>query len=204
MPTIERGEHVSILGETGSGKTFWARDYLSRERRVLVVDTEEGFDFSPKEWPPVSLKWLEHTDVLKNESRNFHLAFRPRDNIEVEDVEALCALLLKRGQNLIAYFDEVTDYSSANFCGPWLKKMFRKSRKRRITTMASTQRPSGFNHWFSENSQHVVLFYINEYDTTNTPVGRLAADYRDQVPYHSFKYVYVNPAGEISVRGGKK
>jgi KaiC/GvpD/RAD55 family RecA-like ATPase len=130
MPTIERGQHVSVLGETGTGKTYWAQHYLAKERRVIVVDTEEGYDFKEKEWRPVTLSQLDHSGVLQHEDRAFHFAFRPRDGEEEADVESLCQLVLKKGRNLIVYFDEITDYSDANRCGPWLKKMFRKARKR--------------------------------------------------------------------------
>lgn len=197
---IELGQHALLLGETGAGKTYWARDYLRKCRRVLVVDTKDGLDFPPKEWPVVSLDGLKRSGVLTQEDRAFHWAFRPTPTNEEADVEALCYLLLKKARNMIVYFDEITDYSDANRCGPWLKQMFRKSRGRGISNMASSQRPAGLNHWFSENCQYKVLFYFGRYDGENTAIGRIMNEHREAVPYGSHKYLVVAPGDQVTVR----
>jgi hypothetical protein len=201
---VELGQHTSVLGETGAGKTYWSRDTLEKARRVLVVDTEEGFDFSPKDWEVVTLDQLKRSSALGDASKPFHWAFRPRPGMEEEDVDALCVLLIKRARSMWVYFDEVTDYSDASTCPPALKLLFRKGRKRRISVMASTQRPAGFNHWFSENSQHKILFYFGRYDGDNTSIGRFMNEHRDEVPYGSYKYIYVAPGDVVSIHGGKE
>jgi DNA helicase HerA-like ATPase len=203
MTAWQLGQHWAVFGVTGAGKTYWTlHTVLERSRRVLVVDTKYGDDFKPDQWPPVTLDWLQQSKVLRDTSKAFHLAFRPRFDSKEADVEALSRLLMREGRAMIVDFDEITDYSSASKVGPCLKELFRKSRSHQLTIIASTQRPAGFNHWFQDNCVHKVYFALGDYDEEFARIPKRVLDKLPEVPYGSYRYIYQSPSKEITVGGG--
>ena len=59
---IGRGEHVFIAGDTGSGKTFLASEYLRPYNNVVVLDTKGMFD----NWDTMEEKELTVVERLQD------------------------------------------------------------------------------------------------------------------------------------------
>ena len=160
------GEHIGFLGSTGSGKTHRYRSTVEPVfPREIVVDTEydlrerSSFDFD-------DLPEVKGTGVAVGKAidwagdKAFRWRWHPDPNDIAGSVEILCQHLLMKGRDMVVYFDEISDYSSALVAGNWLKQMPRKGRKRRITVAWGTQRAAGVNHWFLSNSDHLFVTYL--------------------------------------------
>ena len=101
------------------------------------------------------------------------------------------------GYDLQIYIDELTDFSTATSMKPWLKSLFRKARKRKISIYWGSQRPAGVNKWAWDNSQHKLLFYIREYDRkVLDKYYKGISDQLAQVEWGSYQSIYLDPAGQ--------
>ena len=191
---IETGQHVSIVGTTGSGKTYFAKNaLLPLYSRIIVVDTED-YDFA--DFPAVSSK--KALRLAKSDYR-FHVRVRfpPKADDTLDD---LCNGLLEVGHDLAVYFDEVTDFSTPAVIPDSLRGLIRKARKRGITVIVATQRPQFLNKAFLANSQHRIYFYVSDYDRAAIRdyapwMTERAAD----IPYGSYRSIYQAPDGTLTV-----
>ena len=124
---VNKGEHLAVLGTTGSGKTFAVRNtYLPPWQRIIVVDTEE-YDF--QDFPKVTVK-----QAINLGKSDYAFAVRVVLSADREAdeplVKELCTGLLKKGHDLVVYWDEVTDLADATQIPPPLRQLIRKARKR--------------------------------------------------------------------------
>jgi len=198
---INLGEHVSIVGITGSGKTFFSREgLLPSFSRVLVMDSED-FDFD--DYPAVNDYGLK--SLLKG-NKGWHV----RKLLDTpEDADRLSGMVLKYGHDMAVYWDEITDFSTPSTIPPNLLKLIRKARKRNITVIVATQRPQLLNKSFLANSAHRIYFAISDYDVRHIKdYAPFLADRLNEIPWGSYRSLYQAPSGELTllepVRGGEK
>lgn len=189
---IDEGQHLMVMGVTGSGKTYWVQhELLPSYPRVLVVDTED-YDFA--NMPRVSTK---RAVQLATGDRPFgaRVVVNP-----FADLSQLWEGLVKRGHDLLIYIDEVTDFGRPGRLEEGIITLARKARKRRITLVAATQRPQLLDKTLLANAHHRVYFYLSDYDTAAVrdycPVlqERMA-----EIPYGSYRYLYQTPDGVITL-----
>jgi len=191
---INLGEHITVTGITGTGKTYFTRNaILPIFQRVLVIDTEE-YDF--EDFPIVKQSAI--AGLVKTDYRfAVRTVMSPED---VEDIEDICTTLLKYGHDMAVYFDEITDFSDAHKIPKMLKALIRKARKRKITVIVGTQRPQMLNLDFLANSLHNIYFFMSERDAD------YIANYEPRIfenlyliPYHSYRSVYIGPDRSLMI-----
>jgi hypothetical protein len=193
---IETGQHVCVIGTTGTGKTFFVRNALLPSfDRIIVVDTED-YDFT--DFPRVSIA----TAVKLAKSRyRFAVTVEPKG---AEELDALCYGLLDidTPDTLCVDWDEVTDFSTAQIIPESMSALIRKSRKRGVTMVMCTQRPQLLNKNFLANSAHRVYFYISDYDTRHVrDYAPFLAERLPTIPYGSCYSLYQAPDGTVSMLG---
>lgn len=159
MGAIGNDQHVFIAGTTGSGKTFLAQFYLSRnEKPVYVLDSKGTF-----EWPSVPEKdRIIITDLadIQEAARNYkRVIYRPkREQLEPEFYNAFFewAYFLR---NCTVYVDEAAQICpSANPAGmpEFYKGILTRGRELNVNIWSATQRPANIpvivyaeaSHWF--------------------------------------------------------
>ena len=91
---INLGEHITVTGITGTGKTYFTRNaILPIFQRVFVIDTEE-YDF--EDFPVVKQSAI--AGLVKTDYRfAVRTVMSPED---VEDIEDVSATLLKYGRRV--------------------------------------------------------------------------------------------------------
>lgn len=202
---INAGEHVGLIGTTGSGKTYYFRHELEPHlQHLVVIDTEERQFLDLNEIRGDPAHWVRK--LPKN--KPYRLRWTPTPSLEKEDMEKFAYEVTKYGQDMQIYIDELTDFSTAQVIGPWLRTLYRKARKRRISIYWASQRPAGVNKWGWDNSAHKFLFYVMEYDrAVLDKYYHGISNELARIPWKSYQAIYIEPSGAtrlIKKAGGEK
>lgn len=191
--TIEAGRHWLVVGQTGAGKTFWAKNWwLPRFRRQIVVDTEE-MEFPDDVWKPVS---IDHAGRLAKSDR----PFRVRVAMDVGEsgrtqYSHLSDVLLKGGKDCVVWVDEYADFMQNSVTTEQGLALTRKARKRGITLAFATQRPQVIDKTAYTQCQHHVWFGMDpadiDYWHTRAPYLIPLAP---KIPIGSHRWIYHHAA----------
>lgn len=197
MIYVGNGEHLGMIGTTGSGKTyFFKKQFMPNLNRLIVVDTEER-QFN--DLPVIKGDPMKFIRKLPND-RYFRFRWIPNPSTQPDDMETLSEASIEYGNNFAIYIDELTDFSSANVMGPWLKSLFRKARKRGINIFWASQRPAGVNKWAFDNSHHKMFFYIGEYDrAVLEKYFKGISEQLSRIEWGSYRSIYVDPSGSTTL-----
>ncbi len=193
------GEHLVVLGATGSGKTYWCLETLiPLWNRVIVVDTEE-YDYN--NLPAVSVGKAVALAGSKDKAFRVRVVFAgdksPEDEIKLTN---LCQGLLTKGHDCLIVFDEATDFSDAQSIPFALRSLVRKARKRKITVGLCTQRPAMISKDAYTQSVHRIVFFLPDYDRRAVkPYAPWIDERMTEIPYGSHRYLYQAPNGEVIV-----
>ena len=197
---ITLGEHVLIVGSTGSGKTYFWKHGLSRSfSRSLVVDTK-GIDFD--DLPPIRRKDPYHVaKAIPHDTRKaFRWRWTPTRTQDVAEMEELSRGLLDRVASLGLYVDEVTDFQSAQYIAPQFRALVQKGRAQAISVIAGTQRPPGVSRWIADNTTHRFFFFIHPQDRhTLEKYWHGISEHLARIRWGSHDYVYVGPDGSMGL-----
>jgi DNA helicase HerA-like ATPase len=187
---LSLGEHGTIVGTTGSGKTEWAKSLLLPSTgRGIIIDTEDGYDFSPSRFRTVS---LETSVRLGRSSRPFMVRV-DMDRFDPRAEDYFTQLL--NVHDTVIYVDEANDFSDGHEHVSAYLNLLRKSRKRRVSVWSSTQRPALVHKTIFTQSVHKVYFAVDSYDSESW-LRRYAPHIYDMlpsIPYGSYRWIYSGP-----------
>lgn len=195
--TWQQGEHVTILGHTGSGKTTMAyeilpiRDYVlilaSKPKDRLITESKDrGYHFA-KEWPidfhlyPRNVLWpkIARVEDLRTQQAVF----------------GRCLHDVYSGGGWTLYMDEVRYLSETLRLRKLLELLWLQGRSNDISLVATSQRPAWIPLEAYQSASH--LFMFRESDMRNLQrlreIGgvdrdRLAYDLQ-RIPKHDCIYV---------------
>lgn len=198
--SIEAGHHWLVIGETGSGKTFWAMNwFLPHFSRQIVLDTEE-MEFDDKIWNPVSIPTAVR---LASRDRPFRVRV-PMDVGETgqEQYGQLSDGILEKGKNVVIWVDEYPDFTLNSRQTPEGLRLTRKARKRGVTLAFATQRPQSIDKDAYTQTRHHVWFGMDpgdvDYWHTRAPY---LVPLMPSIPIGSFQWIYHHsrdaPEGQV-------
>lgn len=189
------GQHITTLGNVGSGKTYFNRNgLLPLYDRIIVVDSE------PDDYPDFPKVPVKKAVKLSASKYRFavHVPTRGSREFDEETIEALSMGLLSKGRETVLLLEEATDYSDASYIPPYLRSLMRRARHRKITVIVSTQRPAMLSKDYYALSVHHFFFYLSDYDVMAVkPYAPFLAERMHQIPYESYRCLYQAPSGEI-------
>lgn len=182
------GEHVAIMGTTGSGKSVLARHLLSTLKRAVIIDPK--FEWKAEGW--------KRKLALPRFEKEFNLIWRPPQISKAVDMR-LADLLdraLKKGK-LTIYVDELqslTDFFPQ--ATRVLTEIIRTGRSRQVAVWNAMQRPAWVPRWFLSESRHKFVFTLLD-KADRKRAGDLIGDAADvQLPF--FDFLYMTPGFDIA------
>lgn len=203
-----QGEHISIIGPTGCGKTTLALDLLDIRGYVVAFGTkprDETFDVLRREnWRRIE-DWTprpdEHRVLLWPKFRE------PKDMATQRKVfqDAFVRIFTEGGW--CVYVDEARYFTDTLKLAPYLKLFWQQGRSLDLSVVAGTQRPAYMPLEMYDQATHLFVFRDN--DRINlTRIGGLigsgreiAADFARQVgTLQEHEFMYINTRRHQIVR----
>lgn len=159
----EQGQHVMMVGTTGSGKTTVAKQFLKLREHVVVFGVKSRDDTLDElirkgYWRTGSWQGdVSDHIVLWPEVKGARHAIKQREIFE----DAMDAIYRSGGWCL--YLDEVSYLADTLSMNTQLKFMLNQGRSCGISIVAATQRPAWIPVAFYDQSTHLFLWKDNDH-----------------------------------------
>ncbi len=193
---LKPGQHITTMGNVGSGKSFFNRNaLLPTSSRAVILDSEQ--DDYP-DFPDVSV----HAALkLASGNSGFFVRVPTRGAIQFDEpsVEELCAGIIEKGHDMTVLLEEATDYSDASYIPPYLHALMRRARHKKVNVIISTQRPARLSKDYYSLSLHHFFFSLSDFDVERTDYAKFLSEYQELTPYGSFKCIYQAPDRSITI-----
>jgi len=155
---IERKVNL-IVGKRGSGKSYLVNRLVRDIPRMLIYDTQGeytcGVCFDHGDYEHMLSFWMANCD------KRFRLIYRPRDAMDVDEFDGICALVYALG-DMAFVCEEVHTYCQTNKVTPHFKAILSRGRHKNIEVYGVTQRPFGIDRYLSSQAKRAYLFATNE------------------------------------------
>lgn len=181
---VEPGQRATIVGSTGSGKSFFAIRLLHAQRgtRRLVIDTKGS---SSLELPGVRVIGPDIKELDQMGEKRFQdtiFVFRPdpfASEVELEKLVDDIGKFVYFNGNMTLYADELMHYSTARSYPASLKALATRGRERLAGLWGGSQRPIDIPPFLLSEASHFFIFQLRlnrdrqrisevaEYDLTN-------------------------------------
>lgn len=195
----EQGQHLSIIGQTGTGKSYLASALLTTRRYVVIFQTAPD----PATKYQVDLRTKHAKDL--NKAGYDRILLRPDYDNRAEEFRDALRMCDKAG-GWTVYLDELLHMDRlVYFTQDGLRrvkhsvredyeKLLTEGRKKHISVAAGMQRPVQVSRFMLGESRHVLSFGLEgrdakEFrDATNQTAWQVVQDL--DVEHHEFVWVY--------------
>lgn len=178
---IKRGDRVTIVGRTGSGKSVLARTLLGSFSRAVLVDPKGRATLA--DWPIVygSAAFQKAWPVTPR------IIVRPGAGEDRRRwLDAIAWHVFRTGETAFN-LDDTMGVVSANQSAPGLEAILGQGRELGITGIVCTQRPTRIPPAIMSEADHIFVFTLNKRDDRET-VSETIGDYSGPAVWHGFVY----------------
>ncbi len=145
---IKSNDRVFVLGQTGSGKSYFAQNMLYPAfKRIVAHDYKWEMNVQGR---------ITHNplDIMKHS----RIIYRPVDG-SIEDFDMLCKTIFQIG-NIMLYVDECAPFSGANMIPIWYGNLMRMGRSRNCGVINLSQRPMAISNVLLSEAHHFFVFRL--------------------------------------------
>jgi hypothetical protein len=157
MPNPNKADIITVLGQSGSGKSSWVQARLASLPRFILWDTlGEYVGFTVCE---SRAELYKH--ITKRSTGLFQVIYNGTDENEEESMDWICQLV-EQIENLCFIVEEVDQYASPGVIPAGLRSLLKRGRHRGISMVFVTRRPAEVNRLITAQSKRFVLFRVVE------------------------------------------
>lgn len=194
---IAPNSRTFIVGMTGSGKTYLAKQMLVATRRLIVFDTKENLA------KPMNLQrgtYKNWSRFIRGLSLRIQVKDSPENENRAEYFNKMC-YRIRESANCMLYIDEVLDVLGSSYNPEYhLRSLFSKGREPitnsrgeivsgNIGVVASTQRPSRIPLIMLTEAENIFCFRLQNPDDRKTIAGYMGLSELPQIhDEHGFYY----------------
>jgi energy-coupling factor transporter ATP-binding protein EcfA2 len=206
----QQGEHVTLLGHTGSGKTTLARHLIQKRTHKLIFATkprDPNIDVFKRDGFHLTRNWPVDPRIKRNVIF-WPKVERPTDISLQGDAINRCLQSVYRTGGWCLYFDEVRYISDTLGLRPLLEVIWLQGRALKLSVLAGTQRPAWIPREAYSEATHLFLWRsTNRYDlkrledASNVDTKELSPILRN-LPKHDVLYVNTRDGSMVRTRVG--
>lgn len=189
-PSLKQGEHVLLVGPTGSGKSFLGDRFLRSYPYTVVLDSKD------------ELHWKGFLRTKKLDAVRYldasHIIYVPEHRNLIESADTLFELVYtQRGWTV--YVDEVYSLGLGMSVPPSFNKLLTRGRSRGITVWTGTQRPKWMPLFCFTESKHYFLFRVTSEDDIRTIARQASPEIATRIKsLQKYGFIYYNKEDDIA------
>jgi DNA helicase HerA-like ATPase len=180
---ISSNDRISIFGRTGSGKTFFVKNWL------LPHYTNYIFWDVKHENRDIEHEVILNTPAeLKDGITQYQKILYQPTNIKLDkDFDAICEIIFKN-KNTALYVDEASKISIPNRINPWHNTIITQGRTYNVGIINASQRPRIIHNTLISESEHLFIFSLN-LETDIIKIKQSIGDASDDIRFLPEHYV---------------
>jgi len=182
---------IVILGRKGSGKTYYAKQRVKAEKRVIFYDPMRQFS----DCGVIVTEPLTFLEYLEANTGSFRVVYQPELDIEDEDgLQREFLTACKVANCLTEYWlvlDEIDQYASDRRKGNILKNLINRGRHYGASILATTIRYTDTGRSLTAQADEIIAFNTHEprdVEYLRTYFGQLADELSKLPAYHYLRY----------------
>ena len=179
-----QGEHVCIVGQTGTGKSYLEAHLLRFRGHVLFLRTKS-------EWPGTDDEFVgfQKIKTIDGIGLRSHYILEPDYSKQAKELARALDLAWKQGRWCVAV-DELFYTTHQLHIGKMVERLLTQGRSKYVSVVTGMQRPSGVTRYALSQADHVFAFIQEPRDakilgeaTTEAIIPMVT-----QLPRHHFVY----------------
>lgn len=189
----KQGEHVVIVGDTGSGKTYLESKILPLRDHVIVLRTK------PDDVKFAGFHKVDTVDKLGNIKYNKYL-LTPKYDLQQFQLAKAMDLAWREGGWTIA-IDETYYATEILRLGRPINKLLTQGRSKHITIVCGMQRPAWISRFALSQATHAFIFRCEGRDLTTLSQSLSPRIVKPVEELSGHDFVYFNRATREIVKG---
>lgn len=155
------GDHVAVIGDTGSGKSYFLANGLLRMREYVVVFLTKSDKRDTALWKSAGYKFVRRAKDI-DDARYSRFVVQPRYHEQAREGWLLAEKVYRQGHWTIVW----DEYFLAERIGlgEQIEKLLTQGRSNAITVVVGMQRPVAISRFAISQATHVFTFVVEGRD----------------------------------------
>lgn len=193
---LEANKRLTLVGMTGSGKTYFARPFVSGVSRLVVLDPKGEIALERDKWGLVD--W-EDRNGYRRLARGGNARVLAPAPVTDKDWEGVLWKVYELG-NVVCYIDELYGVGPSQGSAG-LRALYTRGRTRGIGVIGCTQRPRWVPLYVFSEANAILLFRLQLFEDRRHMAQIIGPEAEPERKGHSF-LLYNADTGETTVYPG--